>query len=416
LSSTASEPAATPAKRVSGFAAFSHPDYRLYFFGQLVSISGTWMQQIAQQIIVYQLTGSESTLGLVACVQGLPALLLMPFSGVLIDRFSNRKLLIVTQFWLMSLALILAALSFTNTLQIWHVAVLAFAAGVGNAIDAPARQVYVVELVGKEHLTSGIIMNSLMFNTARVLGPVFAGFALRLVGPSWCFLLNGLSFLAVLLSLFLIHSDSKGKGGGNLKFLEPFVQGLRFARSDPTIRPLLLGAVASAFGIVYSVLVTPFADHVLGDVTNGTSAMLTSAGVGTIIAAALNATVFNGGIKRGKILMIVAFMGPVSLILLSGAQTLFTALLFTGIASGAFICHFILTNTLIQTNVPDEYRGRVLSLYTLTFFGLSPFGSLALGALAEATSTPFALLFCGSITLVSIAVIFGNARHLWRTG
>src|SRR5579859_3682164 len=204
VASSASEPLAEETRR-SMLSALRHRNFQLYFGGQLVSTSGTWMQTVAQSFLVFELTQSELWLGVVACAAGLPALVLSPFAGVIVERSARRRLLIFTQSAQMILAFILSVLTFTNTVQVWHVVVLALLLGVVNSIDAPARQSFVIDMVGREDLSSGIALNSLMFNLSRVVGPTAAGLALATVGTAWCFFLNGVSFLAVIISLFAMH-------------------------------------------------------------------------------------------------------------------------------------------------------------------------------------------------------------------
>ncbi|MCC7451701.1 MAG: MFS transporter [Anaerolineae bacterium] len=395
--------------KVSSLSALQSAAFRLYFAGQLVSVSGTWMQAIAQQVVVYDLTKSELTLGLVACAQGIPSLFLSPFGGVIVEQFSRRKIIIVTQSVMMGLAFILAALQFTNSLQVWHVIALSLGIGFANAVDAPARQSFVVEMVGKENLPSGIMLNAVMFNSARIIGPALGGIALKAVGPSWCFFLNGASFLAVLISLILMVVPFESlKPKGPIHFIQPLREGLEFARHHPTIRYLLmLSAVSSIFGMNYTVLVPAFADHILHDTELGTAALMTAQGAGAVIAGIIVARANGSGI-RGRVMTVGAIVAPIMVILLTFTRSFYTALPVAGVAGLSFICQFILMNTLIQTQVPDEFRGRVLSLYTLTFMGFNPFGSLAIGVIAEWIGTLPAIALYGSATLLGVGVI------LWR--
>ncbi len=398
----------------SSLAALKHPAYRLYFGGQLISVSGTWMQSVAQQIVVYNLTNSELALGLVACVQGLPTLVLLPFGGVLVERFDRRKILVLTQTAMMILAFILAGLQFANVLQVWHIVVLSLGLGVANALDAPARQAFVVEMVGKEHLASGIVLNSIMFNTARIIGPALGAAALKAFGPAWCFLLNGVSFLAVIASLIAMVMPTVESSKGRFLFLEPLKEGFQLARSHLTIRPIiLLSAVTSVFGMTFTVLVPAFADQVLHDKEIGTGALLTAVGIGAVIAGTLVARMNNSG-RRGQMLVIASLAMPIMVILTAFTSSYASALPMAGLAGFFLISQFILMNTLIQVEVPDEFRGRVLSLYALTFFGLNPFGSLAIGLIAQGTSTVAAFLLYGVLCLAGIGLIVWRSPQLWR--
>lgn len=408
-------PPPEPPPRPRGtFSALHHSAFRWYFSGQLVSLSGTWMQSVAQQIVVYNLTGSQLALGLVACAQGLPALILTPFAGVLVERLPRRRILLGTQITLMLLALSMALLMFAGTLQLWHIIVLSLGIGVANALDAPARLSFLVEMVGHEDLPSSIVLNSIMFNTARIFGPALGGVALATVGPEWCFLLNGLSFLAVIVSLAVMRlrpvKVASRKGG----MLRPLLDGLRFARRHEAIAPLLvLSALASSFGLTFVVLIPPFADTVLRNTEIGTSALLTAQGIGALFASAFVAWANRRGM-RGRLLVTGAILGPVAVMLMAVTTTLPLAALLVGLAGFAFVCQFVLQNTLIQTIVPDEYRGRVLSLYTLSFFGLSPFGSLIIGTTAQAIGTVPAILFFGCFSLCGAVLIVWRSPQLAR--
>jgi MFS family permease len=399
---------------MSSLAALKHPAYRLYFAGQLISVSGTWMQSVAQQIVVYNLTSSELALGLVACVQGLPTLVLMPIAGVIVERFARRKILVFTQSAMMILAFILAGLQFANVLQVWHIVVLSLALGMANALDAPARQSFVVEMVGKEHLSSGIVLNSIMFNTARIIGPALGAAALKAFGPAWCFFLNGASFLAVIASLIVMVVPPIQPFKGRFVFLEPLKEGLQFARSHPAIWPILmLSTVTSIFGMTFSVLIPAFADQVLHDKEIGTGALLTALGAGAVLAGAIVARLNASG-RRGQMLVIASLAMPLMVILVAFTRSYVSSLLMVGLAGFFLITQFILMNTLIQVQVPDGFRGRVLSLYSLAIFGLNPFSSLAIGLIAQETSTLVALLLYGVGGLAGVGLIVWQSPQLWR--
>jgi MFS family permease len=400
-------------KQVPSTIAFQHPAYRTYFIGQLISMSGTWMQAVAQQVVVYNLTGSELALGLTAFAQGLPALILTPIAGVIADSFPKRKVLVVTQLLMMTLALILAALQFAGALQVWHIITLSFLLGILNALDAPARQAITIDLVGHEHLPSGIAMNAIMFNTARIVGPMIGGFALATVGPAWCFLLNGLSFLGMISGLLLIRVQSAVKPPAHFEVIKPLVAGLRFARSHPVIGPILvLAAINSCFGIGYATQIPPYAKLTLDNVEVGTSVLQTAQGVGTVIAAVWMARMTNSG-KRGRILFTFTLFAPLAVILLGLTRSFALAIPLNALASGGFIAQFISMNTLLQHDVPDDLRGRILSLYTLTFFGLGPLANLLLGAIAQAFTAPVAMVIFGVVALLGGAyIVVIRAKHL----
>lgn len=403
------EPTISPSlPRRGAFSAFRHSSFRLWFIGQLVSVSGTWMQSVAQQIVVYNLTGSEAALGVVSFVQGLAVLSLTPISGVLVERFARRRILVGTQSTMMLTALIMALLMAVGALQIWHIIALAFVLGLVQSIDAPARLSFVSEMVGRDDLPSGILLNSMMFNLARIFGPALGGLALKTLGPEWCFFLNSLSFLAVIIGLLLMRVESVHIGSGQRGFWKPLKEGLSFARRHSTIAPILILSVLSCvFSQSVIVLIAPFADKVLHDTEIGTSAIFTAQGIGALLASGVVAWANVRGV-RGRLLSMGALLGPAAVILLASSQTMIMAMALAALAGFAFVCQMIMMNTLIQVVVPDEFKGRVLSLYTLTFFGLSPLGNLVIGGAAQAIGVAPALIVFAGIGML------GSAYTLWR--
>lgn len=407
---------AQPPTPVRTFAAFRYYNFRLYFGGQLVSTSGTWMQIVAQGWLVFNITQSEIWLGVVSCVAGLPALFLSPFAGVLVERSPRHRILIATQTAQMLLAFILAWLTFANVVQVWHVVLLSFLLGVTNAIDAPARQALVVDMVGRQDLSSGISLTSVMYNASRVFGPTAAGIALVQFGPAWCFFLNGLSFVAVIISLLAMRIERETKLVGSFAPLIQLREGLSFARQHLTIAPLLwLATVGSIFGFNVWTLLPAYAEKVLNSPKEGYAALSTANGIGAVIAAAL-VTWLGARFGRGRVVSLMSIVAALATLALSRTAIISVALVFTVIAGFSLILQFVTMNTLIQSEVPDEFRGRVMSLYTLTFFGLAPFGSLALGFIAEAIGTPNALALCGIASGILTAIILVRSPALRRLG
>lgn len=396
------------------FTALSHPNFRLYFVGQLVSVSGTWMQTVAQGWLVFHLTQSELWLGIVACAAGVPALLFSPIAGVIVDRLPRRRILIVTQTVQMLLAFILSALAFTDRVQVWHIVALAFALGVTNMFDAPARQTFIVEMVGREDLANGIALNSMMVNMARVVGPAAAGLALASWGAAWCFFINGLSFLAVLVSLFFITVVHPNRVG---RYPSPFRQlreGVAYAQGHEIIAPLLiLAAVSSLFVINIITLLPAYSDRVLHSPIDGYAALSTAQGIGAIFSG-----IFFGALirwlGRGRALGTMTLFTCVMMIAVAAVNTLIPAVILMGLASFALIFQFICLNTTIQTELSDELRGRVVSLYTLTLFGLAPFGALALGFIAESIGTPAAMALYAVLSAIISVIVLVRAPKLWR--
>src|SRR5581483_7689200 len=268
------------------FASLRHRNFQLYFGGPLVSNAGTWMQIIAQGWLVYELTRSELALGIVGFASAIPSLLVSPWGGVLVDRVPKRSLLILTQSGAMLLAFILAALTFTHTVQAWHIVLLAAGLGVVNSFDAPARQAFVVEMVGREDLPNAIALNSLMFNSARVVGPALGGLLLAAIGAAWCFTINGLSFLAVIFGLWAMQLPPHEARLQSESVLGQLIGGVKYVSGEVELRGLiLLSLIFSIFGISYSTVLPAFVDHVLKQGAAAYGWINAATGVGAVTGA-----------------------------------------------------------------------------------------------------------------------------------
>jgi MFS family permease len=389
----------------SPFAALRHRNFQLYFGGQLVSNAGTWMQVIAQGWLVYQLTHSDLSLGIVGFAAAIPALLVTPWGGVAVDRMPKRTLLILTQASAMLLAFILAVLTFSGLVNEWHIVLLAAGLGFVNAFDAPARQAFVVEMVGREDLPNGIALNSLMFNSARVVGPAAGGLLLAAVGPAWCFTINGLSFFAVILGLAAMQLGPHRRVNLAESTTRQLVDGVRYVAGEPVLAGLLLLALSfSIFGVSYATVLPAFVERVLGQGAAAYGWVTTATGVGAVVGAFLIAN-RRGTSWRGKWLVAASFAFPAFLGAFSFATYLPLSLVLAfGLGLG-FMTEFTLINTLLQTGVADALRGRVMALYALTFFGFAPFGNLAVGALSNWIGLSYALGLFALVSLVLGAVI-----------
>ena len=387
------------------FRSLQHRNFQLYFAGQLISVAGTWMQVVAQGWLVYQLSHSELMLGIVGFAAAIPALIISPWAGVVVDRVNKRNLLVGTQSTAMVLAFILAALTFTGLVQVWEIVVLAALMGAVNAFDGPARQAFVVEMVGREDLPNAIALNSLMFQGARVIGPALGGVLLATVGTAWCFFINGVSFLAVIVCLLLMRLTPRtqvleiGSPWNDLK------RGLRYVLLHRNIFALLtLALIFSVFGISYNTLLPAFVDQVLH--ADATSFGLLNAfiGVGAMIGAFIMARYGERG-QRGRWLVWMILTFPFTLLLFAFNTQFILAL---GLAAGlgvGFMLVFTSINTLLQTNVDDQMRGRVMGLYTLTFFGFAPFGNLAIGTLAEQWGLSLVIALSAACSFVLAAIV-----------
>ena len=382
------------------FAALKHYNYRLWFFGQVVSLVGTWMQSTAQGYLIYQITKSPAYLGLVGFFGGAPTLLFTLFGGVVADRLPRRRLLVITQTSMMVLAFILATLTFTNTVRPWHILVLAFLLGVANSFDAPARTSFVLELVDRETMTNAIALNSTMFNIGTVVGPSVAGLTYAAIGPAWCFTLNGLSFIAVIIALLLMRIKLEVQPARRAAALAELGEGIRYVLRNRLILSLI-GAVGivSIFGIGMMNLLPAWAVDVLhGDVT--TNGWLVSArGFGSLISALMLA--YWGTRKlRGRLWTYGAFIMPVMLFIFAWLRWLPLSLAaLIGVGWGFMM---VLNNSqaIVQSLVPDNLRGRVMGVYTLIFFGSMPIGSLLAGSVAEWIGEPVTVMVGAAILLV----------------
>lgn len=364
--------------------ALRHRNFQLYITGQFLSGMGTWMQIIAQGWLVYELSKSELILGIVGFSSAVPALLITPWAGVAVDSISRRKLMVITQSSAMLLALILAALTFSGIVQVWHVIVLAALVGAVNAFDGPARQAFVVDMVGRADLPNAIAINSMTFNSARVIGPAVGGLLLATVGADWCFLINGLSFLAVIIGLLLMNLPAHKGNGNRVPPWQQLRSGMAYAvRTNEVAALLLLSLNLSLFGITYSTVLPAFVNRVLGQGPSAFGALNMASGIGAVSAAIL-ITLFGDRGKRGFWLSRMSVAYPLVLLIFALNSSYTVALGLSVLLGLGFMGQFTLINTLLQTQIVDEMRGRVMSLYTLTFFGLTPFGNLAVGALSEA--------------------------------
>jgi len=363
------------------FAALRHRNFQLYFGGQLISNAGTWMQIIAQGWLVYQLSHSELILGLVGFAAAIPALVVSPWGGVIVDRVSRRHLLMLTQAGALLLAFILAVLTFAKVVQVWHVIALAVGLGLVNAFDAPARQAFVVEMVGRADLPNAIALNSMMFNSARVIGPAVGGLLLAAVGAAWCFTINAISFLAVILGLWLMDIKEQPRPPSAVSPLRQMLSGLQYTTRNREMSALLLLAlVFSIFGVSYSTLLPAFVEKILHQGPAAFGVINAASGAGAVTGALLLAHRISNG-KRGAWLAIANIGFPLVLIAFAFTATYPLSLILAYGLGVGFMVQFTVINTLLQTRVDDSYRGRVMGLYTLTFFGFMPFGNLIIGFL-----------------------------------
>lgn len=401
------------------FPALSHKNFRYFWIGQCISLIGTWMQNIGQSWLVYTLTDSPFLLGLVNTLQFLPMLLFSLFAGALIDIFPKKKILLFTQAASMLLAFTLAILVWTDKVQYWHVLILAALLGLVNTIDMPTRQAFVAEIAGKKDLMNAVALNSVIFNTARILGPAIAGFLMAYLGISFCFFANAASFVAVLLGLTRIKVDSKFEKTINNGFMKEVFnkkvftgikEGLIYIYKNGILfRTLMAATAVTTFAMNFNVLVPVFAKSVLGQDEKGFGLLMSIMGLGSLLGAMLLAVTSKKGPKKfyqnyGSIIISILLIA----VGINRSYYLTAALL---IFTGFFVVSFNATNnSILQMNAKDEFRGRVSSAYTLINAGSTPIGSLYAGIIADRFGGGMGFIACGLATLTVFVSI------MWLTG
>src|SRR5215469_15481782 len=385
------------------FRALKHRNFQLFMVGQLISLIGTWMQTTAQQWLVYRLTGSVALLGVFGFANQVPMLLLW-MGGYVGDRYNRHRGVIVTQACSMVLAFLLAALTLTHVIHVWHLILIAFLVGIVNAFDVPIRQAFFVHMVGKEDLPNAIALNSSIFNGARVIGPAVAGFTIVLVGEGWCFFLNGVSFIAVLVALLLMRIERSEGQRAKESPLRSFVQGFRFAMSDVPIRSaLLLLSGLSLFGLQYAVFLPIYAKDILHGGAKVLGLLMSAAGVGAVLGALQFATRTEyKGLTRWIATTCTAC--GIALIVIAAARTFWLCAAVLFVVGFAATSQMAATNTIIQQRVPDEMRSRLMAVYATMFMGVQPIGALIAGGVAKHLGASYTLLAFGSIVLIGSMV------------
>ena len=396
---------------------FRHRNYRLFFTSQSVSLVGTWMQTVAQAWLVLELTNDPFVLGLTTAVQFLPVLVFGLFGGLIADALPKRPTLIVTQVVQMLLALSLFVLTVTGRVEVWQILVLAFLLGLSNAVDMPTRQAFVVEMVGRDDLPNAVALNSATFNAARIVGPAIAGLLIGITGVAVAFLVNGLSFLAVIVGYALMRDDELRRPRGVQRpgsvraVLTSVADGLRFIRSSQLVLlAMVVIGIASMMGLNLGVVVPALASEVLRVDATGFGLLMAATGVGSLLAALWIATlpavpvgfIAGGAIVMGAAEVVAAVTNAMPLALLAMLAVGFGAI---GMAATA--------NTTIQLLAPDALRGRVMSVYTVVFVGSTPVGGLIIGAIASAMGVAMALAV-GGASCVAVGVLGMAWLHRMR--
>ncbi|MBE9225930.1 MFS transporter [Phormidium sp. LEGE 05292] len=384
-------------KLIPNIPAFKSRNYRLFFAGQGLSLIGSWMTQVATIWLVYKLSTSPWLLGIVGFSSQIPSVVFLPIAGVFVERWNLHRVIIATQVLAMIQSLALAVLTLTGSIDIWHLILLSLFQGTINAFDAPARQAFVPEIVEKrDDMANAIALNSAMFNGARLIGPAIAGIVLATVGAGYCFLIDGLSYIAVILALLAMklkpHVVSLNTKGNSLQRLK---EGFVYTFGFPPIRAIiLLLALVSFMGMQYTVLVPIFATKVLNGGADALGFLMAASGVGALVGA-VYLSMRKSVVGLGKIIAYSPAIMGIGLVAFGLSRVLWFSLIMMFLVGLGFILQFASSNTLLQTIVEDDKRARVLSIYTLAFFGVIPFGNLFAGGLANYIGAPNTVIISG---------------------
>ncbi len=395
--------------------ALESRNYRLFFAGQAVSLIGTWMTQIATVWLVYQLTNSALLLGIVGFSSQIPNFVLAPFGGIVVDRWNRHRILIATQFLSMIQSLALAFLALTGTIDIWHIILLSLFQGFINAVDSPARQAFVTEIIDKkENLGNAIALNSSVFNGARLVGPAIAGLLIASVGASVCFLIDGLSYIAVIAGLLAMKLKPRTIAPQTANVWQRLKEGFNYAFGFPPIRAiLLLLALFSFMGMPYTVLVPIFATKILQGGAETLGFLMAAVGVGALTGG-IYLSSRQSVVGLGKIIAFSPACLGISLIIFSQSSILWLSLLMMLIVGCASILQIASSNTILQTIVEEDKRGRLMSFYTMAFLGVLPFGNLASGALASRIGAPNTVMIGGLFCILGSLIFAQQLPQLRR--
>jgi MFS family permease len=397
------------------FRGLSHRNYRLFFAGQGISLIGTWMQQIAMSWLVYRLTNSAFLLGVIGFSSQICSFVFSPFAGVLSDRWNRHHILVATQSLAMVQAFILASLTLMGVIAVHQLIILAIFLGLVNAFDMPTRQAFVAEMLEKrEDLGNAIALNSFLFNGARLVGPSIAGILISILGEGMCFFLNGFSFLAVIIALLAMKMTPNKRETERTQLWQGLKEGFAYAFRFPPIRSILffLGWI-SLVGMANTTLMPVFAKDILHGGPHTYGFLMGAIGVGAIIGAIFLAS-RRSVLGLGRIIVIASGIFGFGLIFFSLSHVLWLSLLLLSLTGFGMMVHMASSNTILQTMVDDDKRGRVMSLYTMAFMGMAPFGSLAGGSLAGRIGAPYTLIIAGTSCMLG-SFLFAKKLPLIRT-
>ncbi|GBD95358.1 putative bacilysin exporter BacE [bacterium BMS3Abin06] len=402
-------------KSFQAFSSLRHRNFRLFWIGQFITLTGSWMHQTAQGWLVYELTGSPFFLGLAGTAASAPILLFTLAGGVLADRYPKRKIMLAAYIILMALTLTLTVLVATSVVNIRYVLILAFLIGSVLAFEIPARQSFIIELVGKEDLLNGIALNSTAFHGARMMGPAIAGFLMASTGLASCFFINTLSFLAIIAALIKIRfrsGDMQATSGPGIK--KSFREGLKYIRHNPTVYILLISVgIISFFGFPYISFLPVYARDILKTGETGLGILMGCAGAGAFTGA-IGLAARGDTPKKGFVMAAAAIIFSLALLIFSISETIrlsYAMLFFVGFGAINMIAT---ANSLLQLSVPDELRGRVMSSFTTMFLGMAPIGNFAVGSLAHYTGTQNALLTSAGLCLSGTMLILWKKPEIFK--
>lgn len=388
--------------------ALGSRNYRLFFTGQAISLIGTWITQVATIWLVYDLTNSEFLLGIVGFSSQIPSFVIAPFGGILVDRWNRHRILIVTQVLAMIQSLTLAALALTGIIDIWHIILLSLFQGFINGVDSPTRQALVTEMIEKkEYLGNAIALNSSMFNGARLVGPAIAGLLIATVGSGVCFLIDGLSYIAVISSLLAMKIKPREVAVQTTNLWQRLKEGFIYAFGFPPIRAILvLLALFSLVGMPYTVLLPVFATKVFQGGAETLGFLMAASGVGALMGG-IYLSARQSVIGLGKILAFSPAIFGIGLVIFSQSRLLWLSLLMLFLVGIGGILQIASSNTILQTLVEEDKRGRLMSLYVMAFLGTLPFGNLLAGALAVRIGAPTTILI-GGICCIFCSLFFAQ--------
>lgn len=395
------------------FPALKHRNFKLFWTGQIVSLVGTWMQNAALSWLVYTITKDKFLLGLMTAVQFTPMFLFSLFAGIIVEKYPKRKIIILTQSLQLLLSLILFGFVYTNTIRYSYVLIIVFFVGTVQSIDNPARQTFVVEMVeGRKNLLNAIALNSAAFNGARLIGPAVAGILMASLGPKWCFFINAISFMAVIAGLFMMRIEDKPSRRVIENPIGDIIEGIKYILKTPKLLHTFISAIIiPTFCINFNVLLPPFTKDVLHMQEQGYGNLMSVIGLGALIAAITVAA--KGRREKSHLYQIGGALGlSIFLLIMGVTSNYYWSLVVLGLCGFFMVMYNTTTNSILQLNSPDEMRGRIMSVYSLVFGGLTPIGSIYAGTASKTLGPQSAFFISGVIGLLGFILLFKRRREL----